>query len=119
MVDTTAYNILKANADEINESTKFYWGIHNTLPNTVSVYTQLAHDVKVYFHPVYKTITINVPQTYGQYDVTGLNAQGQKLFSKSGLLGEEVMHISNLTPGIYFINIGSNQGSATKKIIMH
>jgi hypothetical protein len=82
-------------------------------------FTENATRISVYPNPAVNYINISFP-TPGSYTLTLVNEIGQVLASNvSANTGNLVWNVSNRTPGIYFIQIRSQNGtSETRKIII-
>lgn len=69
----------------------------------------ISSAIKLYPNPVHDNLNIKLPQADGNkvaYSV--LNLSGQRIFS--GILDNESLNVSALTPGMYFLQIKTNDG---------
>jgi len=80
--------------------------------------TNLINDVNIFPNPVEKNIFINL-NTEGLYYVDIFNILGIKIHSEQIGKMENIVNLSKLTPGVYFIKINSLENNIyfIKKII--
>lgn len=79
-----------------------------------------AGEIKVYPVPARNTLTIDLPGTSGIEHISLIDQTGKIIFSlsaRNGDIQEQITRdVSTLSPGIYFLKIGSERENITKKI---
>jgi hypothetical protein len=78
------------------------------------------NNVKVYPNPATSQITIELPKTMKAeirvFDITG---KLLKFETDSQISNKRIVDVSTLTPGTYFVRINSEEGTATKKLLIN
>jgi hypothetical protein len=77
-----------------------------------------SSSVKVYPNPAKDKFTIVFPEKTNQYQINLVNFLGQNLLQKQSYGQIEHIDVSNLTNGIYFLNIRSDKYEVNKKVII-
>lgn len=89
--------------------------LHDCTPFTVSLSQLGVADIKIYPNPVKNELKIGLPKTL---TLTGpielINMQGQTV----SMVTSTFFNVTNLTKGIYFLKIPTNQGIIVKKVIV-
>lgn len=88
-----------------------------TTTGTVSVDSVLAGSFSVYPNPAKDMLNISnsIGAEINSVIVTDINGRTVKQVAVNGV--ESQINIADLNAGVYFVNINSNQGSLTKKIV--
>lgn len=86
--------------------------LDGTLLSTKNI--NIENALKIYPTPAHDIINIVLQQSIEINQVTIYNIQGQHLLSKK----KSTIDISKLKPGIYMIEVNTNKGKTTKKIIV-
>lgn len=88
-----------------------------TTTGTVSVDNHLAGSFSVYPNPVKDMLNISnsIGAEINSVTITDINGRTVKQVTANGV--ESQINIVDLNAGVYFVNINSNQGSLTKKIV--
>jgi len=76
-----------------------------------------TNSVIVYPNPVKEKITILAPDNYGKFNIEITDLSGKTVYQKNNILPNNSIDLSNLSKGIYILNIKSANGILTKKII--
>jgi len=73
-------------------------------------------DVRIFPNPTSNSFTISIPSSasYSLVNIFGQNTQ-KGTFN----YGDNILNISHLSNGVYFLTIKTDKGSATKKIMKH
>lgn len=84
---------------------------------TLSINNALAGSFSVYPNPVKDILNISnsIGAEINSVTVTDINGRTVKQVAVNGV--ESQINIADLNAGVYFVNINSNQGSLTKKIV--
>jgi hypothetical protein len=78
----------------------------------------LDQNVSLYPNPAHDEVRINISGLANEpYTLQLVSIQGEKVFSKKVTNGINVLDISSLSKGVYFLSISSSKGSTTKKIV--
>ena len=89
--------------------------LHDCTPFTVSLPQLDDADIKVYPNPVKNELKIDLPKILALIEpIELINMQGQTVFSVTS----SFFNVTNLTKGIYFLKIPTNQGIVVKKVIV-
>jgi hypothetical protein len=72
----------------------------------------------VYPNPTKGVVNIAIPSLSETATIKLFDIQGRQIFSKETNQVDTSFGIENLQDGIYLVNIGNNEGSITKKIIL-
>jgi hypothetical protein len=72
----------------------------------------------VYPNPTKGVVNITIPSLSETATIKLFDIQGRQIFSKETNQVDTSFGIENLQDGIYLVNIGNNEGSITKKIIL-
>ena len=74
----------------------------------------ISSSIRLYPNPVHDNLNIKLPQADGsKVSYSVLNLSGQRIFS--GVLDNESLNVSALTPGMYFLQIKTNNGKQGAK----
>jgi CSLREA domain-containing protein len=112
--DPNDYITLVATATDANGNTSEF-GI--STDSTLSVSQFENHGFKLYPNPVSNQLFIKSPASE-RYSLKVMNTLGQLVFSKKGDTSSTTLDVSNLSKGLYFLNIDSENGnSQTLKFI--
>lgn len=85
---------------------------------TTSVNSALAGSFSVYPNPATDVLNISnsINAEINAITITDLNGRTVKQITANGSVDSQI-NISDLNAGVYFVNINSNEGSLTKKIV--
>lgn len=85
---------------------------------SASVDSALAGSFSVYPNPATDVLNISnsINAEINAITITDLNGRTVKQITANGSVDSQI-NISDLNAGVYFVNINSNEGSLTKKII--
>jgi Leucine-rich repeat (LRR) protein len=107
-VDDVAYST--ANWTDIDPQTSF------SEDCSLSVGDQeLNESISIYPNPVKNSLNISIKQD-GNYSIMAMN--GQVVKKGRIAIGENTLDVSSLTQGIYLINLKTDKGNVTKKLIL-
>ncbi len=82
-----------------------------TISSTLGLedFNNISSVIKLYPNPVHNDLNVKIPQTDGiNVSHSVVNLSGQMMFS--GILDKEILDVSALSPGMYFIQIKTNDG---------
>jgi hypothetical protein len=114
-----AHNIDKEDVGVINKTTEVYQGLWNEIgikENTLS-------KMKLFPNPTSNSVTINVlSKVQGNAALTITNLMGQVVYNQTVSLeygaNQLMVNCSDFTSGFYLVNISTNTGTTTQKLIV-
>ncbi|HPX76807.1 MAG TPA: T9SS type A sorting domain-containing protein [Bacteroidales bacterium] len=87
------------------------------------IYTQnppiIEEEISIYPNPVNKDLFIQIPEIYKRIKIIIYNAYGKTIKEKNLQSESSSIDVSNLSPGIYFIQILTEQKNYIKQIIIN
>ena len=84
--------------------------------NISSIKLNEVSAVRVYPNPCSDNLTLQLPRSDASYDVKIMSSSGQRLIQKSFVGNEMTVDVSELAPGIYFLNINNQTSQYTVMI---
>lgn len=94
-------------------------GTINVLPNTTSIAEEkMANNFSFYPNPAIQQLTVEIPDAANYKQLEIANELGQTVYSQQLISGTEIIDISRFKSGIYFINLKSDRGILTRKLIV-
>ncbi len=92
----------------------------NVLPTDIQNAVQPKSSVEIYPNPVYNGyVTIQFNSLPSQAKMRLFNIQGVALLSSTLTYSLNIIDVSRLTQGIYFVEVTSNCGIYTQKLLIH
>ncbi|MBK8600006.1 MAG: immune inhibitor A [Flavobacterium sp.] len=104
------------NSDEANNFDGFYFDdlkLNIPLTTTLSAVSSTVQQFRIYPNPTNSILNIN--SNLSDYSVRIYNLMGQQLFSTESNDGIQKINVSELTTGMYFIEMRSNSITETQK----
>lgn len=108
-----AYLPADTNATQQNGEVAFSYTIGNcaTGINNININEELI----IYPNPANNTMAIRIPNDFKNYEINLLNTLGETLLQTKS----NVIDVSSLPSGIYFVNVQSDKISVNKKVIIN
>jgi hypothetical protein len=96
-----------------NQEVAFSYTIGNCITGISSI--NKDDELKIYPNPANKSIAVSIPDDMKSYEINLLNMLGQTLLKTKS----NVIEVSNIPNGIYFVNVQSDKTILNKKVIIN
>lgn len=83
--------------------------------NALATQEFVLEDIRVYPNPATDNLTVSIPETYNLKSVSLYDVLGQVVRKNDN----RQLNVSGLSKGIYFLDIVTDKGKATKKIVIN
>lgn len=91
------------------------------IANTASIKDELANNINIYPNPTKNTLNVNLNSISGDYRYSLINTLGQKILNGNLMNTNNILDISTLEKGVYFLKIKDilSDNNMIKKIIIN
>ena len=103
------------NAWSIDDNSNFVE--NETVCNTLSLDDEIINDFNIFPNPASEIVSVTLNQSQANFQLYSIS--GKLVLSKQLNYGENRIHLSNLSSGIYLVRLNSEQSSITKKLIIN
>jgi hypothetical protein len=93
----------------------FYDNMSHNCVQTTSINENETLDFEVYPNPANHQVNIQVE---GQFQIQLLDSKGSLVFTKSNCFGQEQINVSKFDKGLYFIQVKTEKGIQSEKLII-
>ncbi|OPZ98349.1 MAG: hypothetical protein BWY70_01247 [Bacteroidetes bacterium ADurb.Bin408] len=81
-------------------------GFHQTNLTLVAIEnTEMFSEISIYPNPADNLVNIDIPQNYGQMDISIYDASGKLIRNKPNAAGHLTFDVSTLASGIYYLQV--------------
>ena len=81
--------------------------------------TQLTSNLKVYPNPAYGKIIIEIPDAFGQYNLSVFSPGGSELYAQSINVQKTLIDLGHLPCGLYFVKVTGERMVMVEKVVKH
>ncbi|SFE51205.1 MBG domain-containing protein [Sunxiuqinia elliptica] len=86
-------------------------------PNIPTSVDQVKLDQQVQVYPTVVNSQIHIEFDRNDYDLSIVNSSGVVVYQKESLTGDQSLMFDEISPGLYFVRISTDEGAVVRKII--
>lgn len=86
-------------------------------PNIPTSVDQVKLDQQVKVYPTVVSSQIHIEFDRNDYDLSIVNSSGGVVYQKESLAGDQSLMLDDISPGLYFVRISTDEGAVVRKII--